>query len=480
MISPTTVISVSLVPGTYITDGLMIPSSNLLAFATSNDTIKLYNAATGSFVRDIRDHNGQITDMAQFGIAGSPTSVLISSQRDTGILITDLRDPTSKPRYLTELQSSGAECFGIAVSPSGNQFALSAGTDIHILDPRMNFRSMRHIPDMHTDVITKLRFVSENVIVSGGEDMMLNFIDANAKSEGDLLVSSITWGEAPNRLNVIGGRFVTATGTMEGSIVQPIPNNVPFDELQNGDWPLELNIPRPPLGSYIVDFVQMSNFGGDESNDYEIGALVGERPGGADCLTVAGGGEPQYMRDERTGNLIYPGDINGNNRGDDDDGGNRPQALSILRVTRGGVQPSQRIQLVPTHKDDVRCVIPLPQSNGSRLVTAGEDGTICYWDLSRSGQGAPLQAGQQRKPQRLGTGGSQNHNDNDDDNNNNSHDDQDHDESSRQQSSNSTCSSGGGKERRDRGTKIREQHQQHQQHHRHHPQHGHHQQKQQQ
>ena len=247
MLAPTSVVSVSLQSGTYITDGILIPSSNLLAFATSNDIIKLYNAATGSFVRVIRDHNGQITDMAQFGVPNQ-TSVLVSSQRDTGILITDLRQPTEKPQYLTELQGSGKECFGIAVSPSGNQFALSAGSDIHVLDPRMNFRSLRHIPDMHTDVITKIRYVSENIICSGGEDMMLNIIDVAAKTEGDLLVSSISWGEAPNRLNVIGNRFITATGTMEGSIVQPIPQNVNFDnELQNADWPLELNIPRPPL-----------------------------------------------------------------------------------------------------------------------------------------------------------------------------------------------------------------------------------------
>jgi WD40 repeat protein len=455
MIAPTSVVSVSLKPGTYITDGIQIPSSNLLAFATSNDIIKLYNTATGSFIRDVRDHNGQITDLATFGDQNA--SVLISSQRDTGILITDLRDPNSKPRYLTELQNSGLECFGISVSPSGNQFALSAGTDIHILDPRMNFKSLRHIPEMHTDVITKLRFVTEGVIVTGGEDMMLNVIDVQAKKEDDLLVSSISWGEAPNKLSVINNRFITATGTMEGTVVQPIPTNCPLDRIaQDGDWPLELNIPRPPLGSYVVDFVAL-NFGGDANNnnnggDLELGALVGTRPGAVDLTLGAqdAGANSFYNRDERTGAIIFPGDI-----GDDNNNDDKPQPLSILRVTSNGVQPNQRLDFVPTHKDDVRCVLPL---SGGRIVTAGEDGIICYWDLNRAGQAPPLQTGQLRRPQRAGTAGNNNHNNDDEDNNNDNDDD-----GQMMDGEGSSSASSGGKERRQRGTKARLANQQQQQ-----------------
>ena len=376
MIAPSAVISVSLQPDTYITDGILVASSGLLGFATSNQTVKLYSAATGSFVRDLTGHTAPITDLASFGAsAPSGPSVLLSAQRDTGIMVTDLRDATQRPQYLTELQGSGLECFGMAVSPSGNQLALSAGCDIHILDPRMSFRSVRHIPDIHTDVITKLRFVTESTLATGGEDMMFNIVNAHAQSECDLIVSSMSWGEAPNRISVVRDRFVTATGSCEGSLVQPIPQNC--DRVEDADWALELRIQRPPMGQYVIDFTSLGD---------DLGMLVGERPGAEDDIRGPADGTARYDVNPHTGQLIFPGDC------EDRGGAAAPQRLSLVRVTERGVQPDQRIALAPVHRDDVRCVVAVPSSlssasamaggGGNRVVTAGEDGCVCFWDLS--------------------------------------------------------------------------------------------------
>ena len=188
-----------------------------------------------------------------------------------------------------------------------------------------------------------------------------------------------------------------------------------------------------------MPFSNDSSNNNNNNGELELGAVVGERPGASHCLDT-----DNEMKYDNGGKFVYPGDAV-----QDDENEGKPQNLSIMRVSPKGIQPDQRIQLAPTHKDDVRCVIAL---TSGRLVTAGEDGIICYWDLNRIGMSAPLQAGQQRKPGHLSSQNNNNNNNDDEDNNDNMNQQED--------SSVSGSSGGSGKEKRQRGTKAREQQQQ--------------------
>lgn len=331
---PIHVLKTSLAEGTYVLHGDTADiGSQQLVVATSGQILKQYDCRQFSHVRDMSGHTDAITDVVCHG------SMVVSSQMDTGVMITDLRQQRPA-HFLTELQGEGMECNSVSVSPSGNVVGVAAGSNIHLVDTR-TWTASRVLKEAHCGDVTRMRHVTEQLIVSGGEDQMINFSDCMVP-EKEMLRCAVNCGECLNRITVMPdvGR-VGAAGSCETAYLFELPRD-PHTE----DFPTERTLRRGEnFAQYVVDWVST---GGDSY-------LITGHNSAFDC--------------------------------DDENATAHAQPLSVRQVPPP-VAGAQSFELAPVHVDMVRLALTIGQS---RLITAGDDGTIAVWSTSR---GAPSAGGE--------------------------------------------------------------------------------------
>lgn len=185
--------------GVYALDSCLCTGSGSVALclSLSNQTIQCYDACTASALCTIRGHTCTIRD-----VTSSPTQphVLYSAQEDTGVMVSDIRQQ-SPAHFLSEYCGTGATGGAVATSPNGDDIAVAVNGDIHIVDTR-TWNTKRIIGTMHLDEITRVRFISESVYCSAGEDQMINFIDSSpVVKENDMLLQALSCGEVATKMN---------------------------------------------------------------------------------------------------------------------------------------------------------------------------------------------------------------------------------------------------------------------------------------
>ena len=363
--------------GVYVVEGCCTRGGEWLALATSARGIHLYDSSRLSYVRDMEGHNSTVTDLQ----ACAATGLLYSSQDDTGVMISDLR--TQKPaHYLTELQGSGSTCSSIAVNESGTAIAVAADKMIHLVDTR-TWTSSKML-ELHTDEVTKLRFIGDSVLVSSGEDFMVNFSDVR-RADKDVLLTTSHLGECLTRISYFapgtaaGGPngVVGGIGSVENAYVFPLPTDLsslpPKGEV---DFPIEKKLERTDFETYRVDFVS--------AGDYGLSLLTGTHHWAVEATPEA--------KPEGDG-VDAPADAAGY---DESLGAPLPLAMHPYPgPPPGAVLP----QLGAVHRGVVRfaCNVGDAARRTGAFVTAGEDGVVALWDLSPSAlaaaaSGAPSEA----------------------------------------------------------------------------------------
>jgi hypothetical protein len=335
---PTHVLTTSFTAGTYVLDATMAgadPAAAQLIVSTSEQHLKQYDSRRFSHVRDYLGHTTSITDVVAHG------PMVVSSQADTGVMITDLRQAAT-PMFLNELRGDGHVCNSVSISPSGQHIAVAAGGAIHIVDTR-TWHGVHVVQEAHCSDITRLRYVSENLVCSGGEDQMINFYDLKAK-EGDMLKCAVNSGECLNRITVMPDLgLVGCLGSCETAYLFQVPED------PEADFPTELTIRRgEDFARYNVDWV------GIRGQAYLITGHNSAFDDVADAAAAAAGPAPQPLTVRR-----WPAPADG---------------------------ADTSFTLAPTHRDIVRFALVV--GNTDRMVTGGEDGAIAVWSTSDNASSA--------------------------------------------------------------------------------------------
>lgn len=226
--------------GSYVMDGCLCNGGSSLALSISNYSIRLYDTNTTAFQLDLKEHTTRITDVV---CTPAQPSMLYSSQEDTGVMISDVRQGKAV-RFLTEMCSSGLMCNSVGVSPSGGFLAVGTGGDVQIVDTR-TWCSVRAVETMHLDDVTRVRFLDEHIICSAGEDQMINFIStAPNVVEDDMLLQATNCREVITKMTCFPElSAITMIGSCENSYV------FPYDLEQT-----EVRYPRPDFSTYLVDW----------------------------------------------------------------------------------------------------------------------------------------------------------------------------------------------------------------------------------
>ena len=226
----------------YLMDGIMCQQEATIALSTSSELIKCYDVNTMGHIRDITGHNQPISDI----VVGQNPNVIYSIQRDTGVMITDLR--VGKPiHYLVELTNSGKDGYTISVNSNDQRLAIAAGGDIHIVDTA-TWCSVSPIEALPSDDITRLRYCSDRHLCTAGEDQLINMIDTTLEDD-DMMMTVINCGESSNKMRWYPQfNAVTMTGTCESGFIVPCQSDAK-----------ETHIPRRDFQSYVVDFVDFNN-----------------------------------------------------------------------------------------------------------------------------------------------------------------------------------------------------------------------------
>lgn len=289
--------------------------SATIALALSTNIIRFYDARSTAFLFECREHTHSITDLIS---SPNQPHLLFSSQEDGGVLILDMRQ--AKPvHFITDSCYSGISCCSLSLSPSGNSLVVAKTGDLDIYDPR-TWTPVRRIEAMHWEEVTRVRHISEDIICTAGEDLMINFIDTSASTlEDDILLQATRCGEVITRMSVFPAlQRVGMVGSCENAYLYPFQS-----ELK------EARIERPSFSTYLVDW-----------------AVVG-----TELLLVSGV--------------------------KDDDGNAGPISVSAWSSAEEGgaflVRPSAPLPFV--HRQLTRFALGC----GDRLITGGEDGLLVYW-----------------------------------------------------------------------------------------------------
>lgn len=247
---------VSFEEGTYILEGILAQQNSRVCFSDSNMMIKSYDVETSNHIMDITGHTHPITDMSTM----NDGNTLVSSQRDTGVMISDLRTGQGE-HFLTELTGTKNECCSVSVSNDDTLLAVAVNGDIEIVDTR-TWNSVRTLAEVHMDEISRVRFCGDNEICSAGEDHMINFYDLRNRKDKDVMVSMINCGEVITKMNCFPGQAaVGMVGSCENAYLAPL------------DLSMERKFERPNFETYMCDFANTGEnlvlVGGD--NDFETG-----------------------------------------------------------------------------------------------------------------------------------------------------------------------------------------------------------------
>jgi hypothetical protein len=267
---------------------------------------------------------------------------------------------------------------------------------------------------------------------------MLNFTAIDAPKEGDLLLCASMMGAAATRIAVFpddalaranhsSGSGVpvaplhaaAAIGSSEDACVQGVPGSVAATGSLVGadgteiDFPNEINIKRLALNVYNVDFL---SFDGnmllvtgrheEEFDDWTAGQA--SRAQWAAAEGDAGAEHAPLVVNQTTGRYVFPGDLaDAAESVTTEQAAARRAANPIAevqaRMQHGGAAPNGRPltvhivgprgiadvndpatnrQLAPVHSGVVRVMLPLGGGT-SRVVSAGEDGVVAFWDFNR-------------------------------------------------------------------------------------------------
>eukprot|EP00796_Vickermania_ingenoplastis_P001552 gene1552-937_t len=304
-------------PETYVINGCVASGGTAVALSLSSNTIRLYDAQSTAFVLELRDHNDSITDLVS-----SPANphLLFSSQEDGGVMVTDLRQ--GRPaQFITDACGSGITCSSISISPSGNALLVGKSGDLDVYDTR-SWTPARRIEQMHWDDITRVRHITEDVVCSTGEDLMINHIDtACSTPEDDILLQATNCGEVITRMtafNEVG--LVGMVGSCENAYLYPYQ----VEEK-------EVKINRPDFSTYLVDW-----------------AMVG-------------------------GELVL---VSGVRDGDGNAGPLSVVSWADTSLTSAAVGAPSRVWTPPqVHRQLCRVALGI----ADRLITGGEDGLLAFW-----------------------------------------------------------------------------------------------------
>ncbi|CCW67728.1 unnamed protein product [Phytomonas sp. Hart1] len=232
--------AISPTPDCYILDGCLCNGEAAVVLSTSQQTLRLYDTHTSAFLFDLVGHTGAITDVV--ATPANPNG-LYSAQADAGVLVSDLRQ-AKVVQCLTGMSRSGGGGNSIAITPSARTLAVATDGDLHLVDCR-TWQPRSCIPQMHTDEITRVRFVNEEVICSAGEDQMINFITTDPSvCEDDALLQATACGEVVTKMTSLNEvELMAMVGSCENGYVYPL-------DLEK----TETRFPRPDFNTYLVDW----------------------------------------------------------------------------------------------------------------------------------------------------------------------------------------------------------------------------------
>ncbi|EAN93828.1 hypothetical protein, conserved [Trypanosoma cruzi] len=224
---------------TYVLDGCVCNDGSSLCLSVSDHTIRCYDTHTATFLFTLTGHTCAIKDVTT---SASQATVLYSSQEDTGVMISDMRQ-VNPAHFLSEFCGKGATGGTVGVTPNGRFLGVAVNGDTHIVDTRM-WHTTHVIANMHLDEITRLRFLDDTVYCSAGEDQMINFIDsASEVAENDMLLQAISCGEVVTKMTAFSHLGVLGlVGSCENAYL------FPFDLQEK-----EVRYPRPDQATYLVE-----------------------------------------------------------------------------------------------------------------------------------------------------------------------------------------------------------------------------------
>ena len=318
--------------------------ANIIA-SLSNNNILLMSLDDAGLreVRSFEAHKKTITDI-EVNLYYNP-SLLFTASQDKTVCMWDLR--LKSPSVATFTFSD--EVNALAVSEAG---LLAAGTSsaIHFRDIRSfatnpdntpsssssaaghSSSSLGEYADTHTDLVTSLEFNSNrksSILVSGSEDGLAVVYDTSVASNEEAVVSILNLDCPVRRCSFFGPNY-------EGLVcftTTEIPSLWHFPSAQR------LGVFSSIRENASIDYLLSSFY--DQNTD-ELYLYAGKYSGEGAVLLV------------------------------------EPSSVATASLLEGG------------HSDMIRSSALLPNSH--RLITGGEDGTICVWDLSKSSGGKSIEA----------------------------------------------------------------------------------------
>lgn len=323
-------VKVSYDDGVYVLDGCLLSDNAVMAFTTSSQKVRCYDARTTTHLFELVGHNAPITDVVT--CAAQP-QLLFTSQDNTGVMISDMRE--GRPvHFLSELIGSGKKSSSLSVSDDGNVLALATDGEVQLVDTR-TWSSIRAIEELHTDEITRIRFCGSRVLCTAGEDQMVNFVDTQELDEDEMMMNIFNCGEVVTRMSYFApallstetlngfssgcpdgkpfgpGGLVTLVGSCENCWIAPLTEGV-----------METKVLRPNFETYQVDFVAWQG---------SLGHVTGSK---------------------------------------DDEGNAGPLQFALHPASTAVAE------LAGAHREVARVAF---SAGHSSLITGGEDGTIAYW-----------------------------------------------------------------------------------------------------
>ncbi|CAD2216131.1 hypothetical protein ADEAN_000359200 [Angomonas deanei] len=294
-------------------------------------------------------------------------------------------------------------CNALAVSPKGDQLAVSYGSDVVILDlPTLLSNANHHhnsnvvvhyINGLHTEEITKLLFLQPSeqnnnpyILCTCGEDLMINFISTlKGTVDDDVIISGSRTGEGDvatklhfwqlqnnnnnNNNNNVPFQFFSMIGTCENGYV--FPANMPTFEEK------EFIYKRPDYDTYLIDFFVLP-FSYQPHCPAALYLCQGRRnedgeSAGLELMDLSCFQQQASQHLLPYGNPLLQGwQVNNNNNQGDNNNNN----TLFLQGSAAA------------HREICRVALPIPFFNAqhdaigdSLFLTASEDGSVAVWDL---------------------------------------------------------------------------------------------------
>ena len=312
--------------GVYVFDVDCLSDRSAIVASTSDNYLSLYDSETLNQIRKMKVHTEMING---FDLSKGSPNLIFTASNDHRIYGWDIRTSGDVP--IIKLKFAD-DVTAISVGISDTLIAAGCGSAISFYDIRggdnwttgKKSTKLGEYSDIHTDAITQLKFSRANsqILVSGAEDGLISIFNTSA-ADGDDAVVSILNAECPvRRLGFFGcdDEALYCLSTTETASFWHCAT-----AQRVGDFP---NVREELAVDYLVDCMY---------DNY------------SDCLSVIAG---NY---DGTAKIAVV----------------EPTSLRITgELTLGG------------HSATVRCGKYVSSSSGrARLITGGEDATVCSWYL---------------------------------------------------------------------------------------------------